>query len=87
MAKTTVLLALLAAALPALAAKPDYDTRKRHVLDERCEVRRATERAHEACLKSRRDSAKCLAVGYETGRKRLADWRAAGNNPHTFSTY
>ena len=71
------------------AAEPRsrYDERKATVLAERREVRRATERAHEACLKSHRDTEKCLAVGYETGRKRLAEWRNAGHNPHAFSFY
>lgn len=88
MTKRAVLLAVLyLAAGTALAAKPDYDTRKRSVLAERREVRRATERAHEDCLRRGGAVEKCLAVGYEAGRKRLADWRRTGQNPHAFTHY
>lgn len=71
----------------AAESRSRYDERKATVLAERREVRRATERAYEACLKSSCDAEKCLAVSYETGRKRLAEWRNAGHNPHTFSSY
>ena len=71
------------------AAEPRsrYDERKATVLAERREVSRVTERAYETCLKSSRDTEKCLVVGYKTGRKRLAEWRNAGHNPHAFSSY
>ena len=88
MTKRTPLLAVLClAAGAALAAKPDYDTRKRNVFAERREVRRATERAYEDCLRRGGVAEKCLAVGHEAGRKRLASWRQTGQNPHAFTHY
>lgn len=88
-----VLAAMVAAVLVALLycelaeAKPSYDERKQAVLSERKTVRRATERAYEACLRNAIPRDKCLAESLKAGEKALANWRSAGHNPHTFSTY
>lgn len=88
-----MLAAVIAAALVALLycklaeAKPSYDERKQAVLSERKAVRRATERAYETCLQRPSTPAKCLAESLKAGEKALANWRSAGHNPHTFSTY
>ena len=88
--KTSITIAIVAAGIggsKASTLKPFLDERKQIVLAEHREVRRTTERAYEDCLRRGGVAEKCLATGHEAGQKRLADWRAMGQNPHAFTHY
>lgn len=87
LARITAAGAVLVTASAVAASAVTYDQRKATVLFERKAVRSAVEAAYEKCLTRRQPAARCGVEAEKAGEKALANWRAAGNNPHGFTTY